>query len=470
MNASKAFIDAAREIAGNGGVLTDPSDIEPYSHDEFATLEYSRTPVAVLKPDSDEQVRDLIALCAEKGVPVTARGGGTGLSAGCVPSEGGAILSLERLDRVIEVDEENHTVTVEAGVTLSKLYEAVEGADLFFPPHPGDEGATVGGTVAANAGGARAVKYGTVRQFVRGLRVVTAGGKLIDLGGKILKSSTGLHLLDLMIGSEGTLGIITRITLSLLPPPAAKMTLVVPFESVVEAIDSVPALFAAGIVPVAVEFVEEYILAFAEELVGKTWPAKQGDASLLIILDGPGEEEIMLTAERVSTVLEDQHAIDILVAEDREKQADILSIRSMIYEALKPGTAELLDICVPRSQIAPHIGFIKELEGRIGVQLPTYGHAGDGNVHTHALRRRIEGGAFGAETPEWRENLATVRREIYADTIRRGGVISGEHGIGLVKRDHIAANLGEDVIEVMRSVKAALDPKGILNPGKILPQ
>jgi glycolate oxidase len=469
MSSHDEWISRAGEIVGEGGVLTASAELEPYSHDEFATGEFNRRPVAVLKPGTEEEVRRLVELCAEAGVPVTARGGGTGLSAGCVPSEGGAILSLERLSHVVEVDRHNQTVTVESGASLSTLYEAVEEAGLFFPPHPGDEGATVGGAVAANAGGARAVKYGTVKQFVRGLHVVTAAGKLLRLGGKYLKSSTGFHLLDLMIGSEGTLGIITQVTLSVLPPPAENMTLVVPFDSVIDAIKSVPALFDAGIIPVAVEFVEEYILSFAEELVKKTWPAKQGDASLLIILDGPGEEEIMLTAERISDVLESQHALDILVAEDREKQADILSIRSMIYEALRPGTAELLDICVPRSEIAPHIGFIKELEAKLGVQLPTYGHAGDGNVHSHALRRTIEGSTFGEEIPEWREHLDAVRREVYADAIRRGGVISGEHGVGLVKREHLTANLGEEVVDMMRSVKDALDPNHILNPGKVIP-
>lgn len=469
MDTHETLIEKARAISGDAAVLVGSTEIEPYSHDEFATGEFSREPLAVLKPGTEDEVAKLVALCAGLGVPVTARGGGTGLSAGCVPSEGGVILSLERLNKVVEVDGRNQMVTVEAGATLAALYEAVEEAQLFFPPHPGDEGATVGGAVAANAGGARAVKYGTVRQFVRGLRVVTAEGKLVSLGGKYLKSSTGLHLLDLMIGSEGTLGIITAVTLSLLPPPAAKMTLVVPFETVVHAIESVPALFAAGIVPVAVEFVEEYILSFAEDLVQKTWPAKQGDASLLIILDGAGDEEIMLSAEKVSDVLDGQNALDILVAEDREHQADILAIRSMIYEALRPGTAELLDICVPRSEIAPHVEFIKELEQKIGVQLPTYGHAGDGNVHTHALTRRIEGSVFGEEIAGWREHLEAVRREVYADTIRRGGVISGEHGIGLVKKGHIAENLGDDVIALMAAVKKSLDPKGILNPGKILP-
>jgi glycolate oxidase len=281
-----------------------------------------------------------VTLCADLGVPVTARGGRTGLSAGCIPSKGGVILSLERLNKVVEVDKLNQTVTGKSGVTLAALYEAVEDADLFFPPHPGDEGATVGGAVAANAGGAGAAKYGTVRQFVRGLRTITADGKAVNLGGKYLKSSTGFHVLDLMIGSrEGTLGIIAEVTLSLLPPPSAKMTLIVPFETVVHAIDSVPALFAAGIIPVAVEFIEEYIVSFAEKLERKTWPAKQGNASLLIILDGAGDDEIMLTAEKVSDVLEAYSALDILVAEDRKHQADILAIRSMIYEALRPGTA-----------------------------------------------------------------------------------------------------------------------------------
>lgn len=449
--------------------MVSEQELEPYAHDEFATDEFSRMPLAVVKPATAQQVGEVVALCAESGIPVTARGGGTGLSAGCVPSEGGIILSLERLSDVVEVDTKNQTITLEAGATLAKLYEATGQAGLFFPPHPGDEGATVGGAAAANAGGARAVKYGTVRQFVRGLDVVTADGRLVKLGGKAMKSSTGYHLMDLMIGSEGTLGIITGVTLSLMAPPPATMTLVVPYETAVSAIESVPPLLNAGIVPIAVEFVEQYTLKFSEELVKKSWPAKQGDASLIIIIDGQDDEALLALAEKISGILEQHGALDVLVAEDRERQAEILEIRSMIYEALRPGTAELFDVCVPRSEIAGHIGFVKELEKREGMRLPTYAHAADGNTHTHALRRSVSGGVFGDELPGWQEHHLTARREIYADAIRRGGFISGEHGIGLVKRPFMRENLGDDVIAMMASIKRALDPKGILNPGKVLP-
>ncbi len=469
MNTKDTFIDSINEITGADGVLVSGQELEPYAHDEFATDEFSTMPLAVVKPSTAEQVRQVVALCEKSAVPVTARGGGTGLSAGCVPAEGGIILSLERMDKVVEVDSTNQTVTLQSGATLAKLYEAVESAGLFFPPHPGDEGATVGGAVAANAGGARAVKYGTVRQFVRGLEVVTADGRLVKLGGKAMKSSTGYHLMELMIGSEGTLGIVTEVTLSLMAPPPATMTLVVPFESAVPAIESVPDILNAGIIPVAVEFVEQYTLAFAEQLLNLSWPAKQGDASLVLIIDGQGDEALMATAERISEILDAHGALDILVAEERERQAEILQIRSMIYEALRPGTAELFDVCVPRSQIAGHIGFLKELEEREGIKLPTYAHAADGNTHTHALRRSVENSTFGDEIADWRDHHKIARREIYADAIRRGGVISGEHGIGLVKRPYIRQNLGDDVIALMSAVKKSLDPKGILNPGKVLP-
>ena len=469
MNSTDAFLKAAEKIAGAGGLLVSPQELEPYAHDEFATDEFSRTPIAVVKPATTQQVREIVALCAETGTPVTARGAGTGLSAGCVPSEGGIILSLERLNGVVEVDATNQTITLEAGATLAKLYEAVEEAGLFFPPHPGDEGATVGGAAAANAGGARAVKYGTVKQFVRGLEVVTADGRLVKLGGKAMKSSTGYHLMDLMIGSEGTLGIITGVTLSLMAPPPATLTLVVPYETAVSAIESVPPLLNAGIIPIAVEFVEQYTLKFAEKLLQMSWPARQGNASLIIMLDGQGDEELLAVAEKISGILEEHGALDLLVAEDRERQAEILKIRSMIYEALRPGTAELFDVCVPRSEIARHIGFVKELEEREGIQLPTYAHAADGNTHTHALRRSVNDGVFGDELAHWQEHHELARRELYADAIRRGGFISGEHGVGLVKRPFIKANLGEDVISMMAAVKKALDPRGILNPGKVLP-
>ena len=467
MSLNQIFIDKAKTILGETGFFFEESDIEPYSHDEFATAEYSRVPLAVIKPSTEKEVSQIVKLCQKSGIPLTPRGAGTGLSAGCVPSKGGVVLSLERLNKVINVDKENQSITLQAGVTLEALFTAVEEAGLFFPPHPGDEGAMVGGLAAANAGGARAVKYGTIKQFIRALTVVFPDGRTVKLGGNTLKSSSGYHLMDLMIGSEGTLGIITEATLSLLPKRGASVTLVIPFEKINNAIECVQVIFQHGIVPFAVEFVEHSVISFVEKLLNKSWPAKQGSASLLIILEGPGEEELLVSAERIAEITEQMEPLDVLIADKKENQADILEIRSMIYEALRPGTAELFDVCVPRAQIAGHVEFVHSLEEKIGMNLPTYGHAGDGNIHTHAMKNPIVQGVLGEEMPDWKEKLDLVRREIYRDAAARGGVISGEHGIGLVKRDYLEDNIGSDAVDIMRKIKKALDPAGIMNPGKI---
>jgi glycolate oxidase len=324
-----------------------------------------------------------------------------------------------------------------------------------------------GGMVATNAGGARAVKYGTIKRFVLGLQVVLASGQIVELGGTYLKASIGYGLLDLMIGSEGTLGIITRVTLALLPRPGSIQTLLAPFATVREAIESVPAILNRGIIPFAVEFVERSAIACAERLLSKRWPASQGPASLLLMLDGTSEELVLNQAEMIGELLAEKGALDILLADNKEKQEEILRIRSMIYEALRPGTAELFDVCVPRYQIAGHVELVHSLESKYQVPLPTYGHAADGNVHTNFMRTRLEDGVLGEEIPDWRSKLLSVRREIFDDAIRRRGNISGEHGIGLAKKDYLANNLGQANVAMMRAIKKALDPAGILNPGKI---
>lgn len=467
MPLNEKWLDKARSIVGDDAVLTAEGDIEAYSHDEFASEEFAELPAAVVKPDSEDDVAAVVKLCHEEGIPLTARGGGTGLSAGCVPSKGGVVLSLERLNRVIQADAADHTITLQAGVPLERLYEEVEKLGLFFPPHPGDESAMIGGVVATNAGGARAVKYGTVRRFVLGIQVVLADGRIVELGGRYMKSSTGYNMMELMIGSEGTLGIITRVTLNLLPSPGSIQTLVIPFDTVSAAIRTVPAISRVGIVPFAVEFLEHSTIACSEKLLHKEWPTHAGTASLMVILDGTDEETVLDQAEQLAGAMEEQGALDVLIADQRSRQTEILEIRSMLYEALRPGTVELFDVCVPRSEIAPHVEFLRTLERRHGIELPTYGHAADGNVHTHSMRRRLEDGEFGDEIEGWEGIHAEVRKAIYDDTIRRGGVISGEHGIGRVKRDFIAENLGQVNIDMMRAIKSALDPKGILNPGKV---
>jgi glycolate oxidase len=467
MSVDSKWLDKAAEIVGIDGVLVDTEDLQGYDHDEYALDSFVQIPKAVIKPSSEEQVAGIVRLCADTAVPLTARGGGTGLAAACVPAGDGIILSLERLNKVVEADAANYAITVQAGVTLEQINAAAEGIGLFFPPHPGDEGAMAGGMVATNAGGARAVKYGTIKRFVMGLQVVLASGQIVELGGNFMKSSLGYSLMELMIGSEGTLGIITRVTLALLPKPGSIQTLLATFDTVAAAIESVPAVLNKGIIPFAVEFVERSAVACAERLLDKTWPARQGPASLLLILDGPDEDFVFTQAETVGEVLEQGGALDILLADSKDKQEEILGIRSMIYEALRPGTAELFDVCVPRSQIVGHVEFVHSLEEKYQVDLPTYGHAADGNVHTNFMRRHLEDGVLGEEIPDWSAKLEVVRREIFEDVIRRNGNISGEHGIGLAKRDYLIDNIGETNVQLMRSIKLALDPDGLLNPGKI---
>ncbi|MGO9310355.1 MAG: FAD-binding oxidoreductase [Spirochaetia bacterium] len=466
MAPSAAWWKKARDILGER-VISDPDLLEPYGHDESAPEEARMRPEAVVRPRDEGEVSAVLKLCGEERIPVTVRGAGTGLSAGCVPSPGGIVLSTELMNRVIEADPDNHTITVQSGVPLRRLYEEVQRMGLYFPPHPGDESAHVGGAVAANAGGSRAVKYGTVRRFVLGLQVVLASGEILDLGGKYIKSSTGYHLADLMIGSEGTLGVLTRVTLSLLPPVGSVQTMLAPFRTVESAIGAVPPVLAAGVIPCAVEFVEHSVILLAERLLNKSWPSHEGAASLMLILDGRNEEDTLAQAEAVGAALESAGAMDVLLTGQKDRQAEMLELRSMLYEAIRPGTAEAFDVCVPRSEIAPHVGFVHRLEEEWGTPIPTYGHAADGNVHSHTLRRSLENGVFGEEVPGWPERSVAIRRSLYEDVVRRGGVISGEHGVGTLKKDYLPMNIGPAQVAVMRSIRKALDPDGILNPGKI---
>lgn len=468
MAISHEWIRHAEDIVGSAHISTDINDLTPLSHDEFSQDWFKNMPEALVRPGSEDEIVSIVKLCNKYKVPLTVRGGGTGLSAACVPCPGCVVLSIERLNRLIEADMTNHTITVQAGMTLHKLYEEVEKMGLYFPPHPGDEGAFCGGVVATNAGGARAVKYGTVRRFVMGLRVIMADGSVIDLGGKIIKSSTGYDLLSLMIGSEGTLGIITSVTFSLIPKPGAMFTLVVPFENVQKAIEVVPKILRAGIIPTAVEFIEHSVIRCAERMLNRSWPAQTGTASLMFIIDGRDEDECMIQAEALSQVLEQAGALDVMLAEDRKRQEEILQMRSSLYEALRPGIAEIFDITVPRSEIAAHVHFVHELEKQFNAALPTYGHAADGNVHTHTMCRTLEDGLLGDEIPDWQEKNKAVRKALLTDAVERGGVISGEHGIGLAKRDFLEQTLGSVKIDLMKKIKLALDPDGILNPGKII--
>jgi glycolate oxidase len=463
--AVKAALEAA---VGAANVLDDPDKAADYGHDEFSLKEIAHAPDMVVRPATAEEVAAVLRLAGAHGIPVTPRGGATGLCGGCVPVRGGIVLSLERMDRVLEVDADNQMAVTEAGVRLSDFARTVEEAGLYFPPHPGDESAMMGGLVATNAGGSRAVKYGTIRNYVRGLELVTPTGDVLMLGGKLEKSSTGYNLMHLVVGSEGTLGVVTKVVLHLKAKPGIMRSLVVPFEALEPALETVPLIMKRGIVPLAVEFLEIEPITITEEHIRKKWPTKLGKTHLLVILDAPSEEEIDRLSQAVAEVCCEKGAIDVFIADTPSKQDEVLAIRSKIYDAIKSGTVEILDIAVPRAEVAGHVRFVREVAAKYGIWLPTFGHAADGNVHTHIMKARYEAGRMvPVPESEWRPKTDPVRAELFRDCRARGGVISGEHGIGLVKKPYLSLVLDERQIELMRAIRRAFDPRGIMNPGKI---
>ena len=465
---SEEVIEELKKIIGVKNVIVDLEMMLDYSHDEFSLPDITEEPEVVVKPKTPEEVSEILRLANRERIPVTPRGGATGLCGGCVPTYKGVVLSLERMNRIVEVDKSNQMIVAEPGVMLMDFYSQVEDAGLFFPPHPGDETAMIGGVIAANAGGARAVKYGVVRNYVKGLEVVLPSGDIVHLGGKLMKSSTGYNLLNLMIGSEGTLGIITKATIQLMPSPRVSRSLIIPYDELGQAIDAVPDLIGQKILPMAVEFIPREVIKITEEFLRIQWPVTLGNTYLLIILDASSEEEMDKLSEEVAEICLDHNALDVFVADSPSKQQQVLEIRSKIYEAIKSKTLEILDIVVPRAEIAKHVRRVQEVSEKYGIWLPTFGHAADGNVHTHIMKARYKNGEIVPLTEkEWKSKFEKIREELYSDCKERGGVISGEHGIGIVKKPYLSYVLEVKTIGLMKGIKKLFDPNNILNPGKI---
>jgi len=452
-----------RGVVGEENVVAEEDRMIDYSHDEMAKdTAISHRPDVVVKPGSTEEVSDIMKVANEGRIPVTPRGAGTGLSGGAVPVLGGIVLSLERMNRILEIDEENLMMVVQAGVSFMDVYEALQKTDLFFPPHPGDESAHIGGAAACNAGGARCVKYGVMRNYVTGAKVVLPNGDVVELGGKLLKNNTGYNLLQLLVGSEGTLAVFTEVTLRLLPKPRETMVLLIPYRSTGEAIATVPRVLRSGIIPLGMEFLDRSSVEPTERLLGKKWPAKEGEAFLSVILTGDKKEELYSECEKIAAIAQEGGALDVLVAGTKREQDLIMDIRSNVYEGLKPETLEILDIAVPPSRIPDFVDKVKETSERYGVKLPSYGHAADGNVHVNIMKS-------GLTEEEWREKYPRVREELFQAGEALGGVITAEHGVGANKIGDLSHTLGEREIGLMRGIKKTFDPNGILNPGKVTP-
>ncbi|MBN7574983.1 2-hydroxy-acid oxidase [Clostridium sp. 2-1] len=433
---------------------------EDYSHDELGGIK--KMPDIVIQTISADEVSKVMKYAYENDIPVTPRGSGTGLVGAAVPLKGGIVIDLSRMNKILELDEENLTLTLEPGVLLMDIGKYVQEFDLFYPPDPGEKSATIGGNISTNAGGMRAVKYGVTRDYVRGLEVVLPNGDIVNLGGKVVKNSSGYALKDLIVGSEGTLGIVTKAILKLLPLPKKALSLLIPFESLERAIETVPKIIKSKSIPTAIEFMQREAILAAEEFLGKSFPDKSSDAYLLLTFDGNSTEEIEKDYENVANICLEAGALDVLISDTEERQESIWSARGCFLEAIKALTTEMdeVDVVVPRNQIGKFVTFTHELERTANIRIKSFGHAGDGNLHIYILRDDLDQEA-------WESKLKEVMQIMYDKAKELDGQVSGEHGIGFAKKGYLKESLPSECIGIMQGIKLAFDPKNILNPGKV---
>ena len=451
-----------RGILGDGNLLTPEDDLDAYAHDEVAELWH--LPEAVARVHSTEQVSEILKLAQKRRFPVTPRGAGQGLSGGAVPVFGGLVLSLEKMDRILEIDEENLMVTAEPGVITGNLHREVEAAGLFYPPDPASlDSCSIGGNIAENAGGPRAIKYGVTKDYVNGLQAVLPSGEVMELGAKVMKNVTGYNLIQLLTGSEGTLAVVTRILLRLLPKPEQRVDLLVPFNDFQAAGKSVSDIIKARIVPVALEFMERDSVLAVEKLAEKEVPFREAAAHLLITLDGNDKNQIDRDYERIGEICLENGAIDVLVADNPQMRDRLWETRKLIIEALQNLSPQHImdtqDIVVPRTQLPRLLPRIKDIGERYQLPVISFGHAGDGNVHVNIIK--------DVDEEVWKTQAPEAAAEIYRLAVSLGGMVTGEHGIGLTRKSFLSLGVDQAQIRMMRGIKEDFDPNGILNPGKI---
>lgn len=433
-----------------------------YSHDETEDIQV--LPDVVLFPESAEEISKILKYCNENSIPVTPSGAKTGLSGGAIPFQGGVALSTKRLNRIIQIDEDNFQVITEPGVITEVLQNAVKEKGLFYPPDPASKGSCfIGGNVSENSGGPKAVKYGVTNQYVLNLEVVLADGSIIWTGANVIKNATGYNLTQLITGSEGTLGIITKIVLKLIPHPTNDLLILVPFKDIDSACRAVNSILKAGITPSGLEFMEREALIWAGRHLGQSPIEIQEDdaAHLLIEVDGFNLDLLYEEIERINTVLEDFNIGEVLFADDTKTKEQLWKLRRTVGEAVKSNSIyKEEDTVVPRYCLPELMRVVKSIGNEYNFKSVCYGHAGDGNLHINIIKGDMT-------DDQWNNDLPNGIRKLFHEVVRMGGTISGEHGIGLVQKPYLDIAFDQVTINLMRSIKNQFDPNGILNPGKI---
>ena len=462
MSDFQSILPSIKKIIGDNYVFIDDENRNKYAHDETENLHF--LPDIIIKPRTAEEISAVMKICNEHRIPVTPRGAGTGLSGGALPQYGGLLISFERMNSIIEIDERNLQVITEPGVITEVLQNAVKEKGLFYPPDPSSKGSCfIGGNIAENSGGPKAVKYGVVKDYVLNLEVVLPTGEIIWTGANVLKNSTGYNLTQLMVGSEGTLGLVTKIVLKLLPYPKYDLLMLVPFNNLEKAGAAVSAIFRAGFTPSALELVEINALKIVSKFVDSTVVpvSDEMEAHLIIELDGNHLETLMSEMESVATLLADFDCGEVFFADDAQQKAELWKLRRRVAEAVKiAGYTIEEDTVVPRAELPALIRGVKELGKKYDFEVVCYGHAGDGNLH---VRIKKEGSIYSLNNPE----VIPALRALFSLVKSLGGTISGEHGIGLIQKEYMDIMFSDVSMELMRNIKKSFDPNNILNTGKI---
>jgi glycolate oxidase len=455
------ILDDLKTIVGGNYVSADAETLLEYAHDETEDLSF--LPDLVVKPGTPEQISEILKLCNNHKIPVTPRGAGTGLSGGALPVNNGIVLSMERFNKIISIDERNFQATVETGVITQVFQEAVIARGLFYPPDPSSRGSSfLGGNLAESSGGPKAVKYGVTKDYVLNLEVVLPTGEIIWTGANVLKNATGYNLTQLMIGSEGTLGIITKVVFKLLPFPPNDIVMLVPFRSAAQACEAVNAILLSGVRPSGLEFMEREAIEWSAKYlnINIDIPADI-HAHLLVEVDGSDMEALFKDAEKIYEVLANYDIGEPLLGDNSQQKADLWKLRRNVGHAVKSNSIyKEEDTVVPRAELPALLKGVKSIGAKYGFKSVCYGHAGDGNLHINIVKGNMS-------DEDWNLRVTEGIKEIFRLCVGLGGTISGEHGIGYVQRPYIDIALSEKSLQIMRGIKKVFDPNGIMNPDKI---